>query len=555
MIKHLSSFLLKTSRSYRSIQTLSSLPQTLSFSTCSSNKTSSCSQTNQTASCSQTNQTSSCSQTTKTSPCQSASNAIPMKKTETGNSDFYIEQIFTGCLAEYSYYIDSEGEALVIDPIYDNSVYVELAAQRGSKIKYILETHFHADFVSGHIDLAKKTGAQIIFGPLSKAAFKFHLAKDLEVFKLGKAEIQVLHTPGHTLESSCFVLKDSKGVPHSVYTGDTLFLNEVGRPDLAANDILKPEDMAKKLYESIRNKLMALPDNVLVFPGHGAGSPCGKSIGAGDFSSIGEQKLSNYAMMKDLNKEEFIKIASSNLPRPLGYMGYDVSLNKGTQTLREIKEIMNSGKKNFAEFKALCQEKKNLVVLDTRDDISKGFLENSLNIGLNMTFSIFVGTLINNESPIFVISENNKKTEEAIIRLLRVGYDKIVGYLDGGFETWTKNNGGLYPLQTIDAEKFKEIYQSDKNAKILDIRNRVETDDGILSGAKLVPLRDIEHEILKGTFNALKNQKMFMHCRSGPRAIIAYSLFRKYGFQNVVNVLGGFNKMKELGFNIVKPSS
>jgi len=495
----------------------------------------------------------SCS-STKTTCSQSASNSIPIKKTEKGTSDFFVEQIFTGCLAEYSYYMDSEGEAIVIDPIYDHSIYLELAAQRGAKIKYVFETHFHADFVSGHLNLAKKTGAQIVFGPLAKANFPFYLSKDQETFKFGKAQLQVLHTPGHTFESSSFVLKDSNGIPHSVYTGDTLFLGEVGRPDLAANESVHPEDMAKMLYDSIRKKLMLLPDNVLVFPGHGAGSPCGKSIGIGDFSTIGEQKVSNYAMMKDLKKEDFVKIASSNLARPLGYMGHDVSLNKGNKKLREVEEIMRNGKKSYQEFQNMLKENKKLVILDTREDISKGLLKNTMNIGLNTTFSIYVGTMIDNEAPLFVVAENQAKTEESIIRLLRVGYDKIVGYLDGGVETWVKNNGGLYNLKTIEAEKFKEIYEKGSHAVFLDIRNRAEWEDGILKGAKLLPMRDIEEELEKGKLNHLKKENIFMYCRTGPRAITTYTLFDKYGFCNVVNILGGYTKMKELGFNFVKPT-
>jgi len=348
-------------------------------------------------------------------------------------------------------------------------------------------------------------------------------------------------------------LKDSKGAPHSIYTGDTLFLNEVGRPDLAANETIHPEDMAKMLYDSIRNKIMNLPDEVIVFPGHGAGSPCGKKIGAGDFSTIGEQKLSNYALMKDLNKDDFVKIASSNLPRPLGYMLHDVGLNKGTKKLRELVDILQKEKKNFKEFQQLVENQKNLVVLDSRNDVStKGFLKNTLNIPLDTTFSIYAGTLIPTDAPIFVIAGCNATTEQTILRLLRVGYDNIVGYLDGGYETWVKNDGGMYDLHAIEAEKFKEIYEKDKNTIVLDIRNRPEWEDGVLEGAKLLPLRDIEQEILNGNLDNLKNQKIYMHCRSGPRAIIAYSLLKRYGFNNVENILGGYNRMKELGFKMVK---
>lgn len=492
-----------------------------------------------------------------TSPCGakpcSASNAIPIRKTEKGTTEFYVEQIFTGCLAEYSYYLDSEGEAVVIDPIYDHNVYLEMAAQRGAKIKYVFETHFHADFVSGHIDLAKKTGAQIVFGPFAKADFQFHLAKDQEVFKFGKAQLQVLHTPGHTLESSCFLLSDSTGKPHSLYTGDTLFLGEVGRPDLAAHDTIKPEDMAKMLYESIRGKIMPLPDDVLIFPGHGAGSPCGKSIGVGDYSTIGEQKVANYAMVKDLKKDDFVKIASSNLPRPLGYMGHDVSLNKGKKKLREVDEIMKNSRRSYQELQDMMKNMKDLVVLDTREDISKGLLKNTMNISLGTTFSIYAGTMISTESPIFVISECEAKTEESIIRLLRVGYDKIVGYLEGGVQTWVKNNGGVYPLKTIPAEKFKEIYEKGaEKSVILDIRNRPEMDDGHLKNAQWVPMRDLEEQLTQGKLDALKNKTVYMHCRTGPRAITATSLFHKHGFENIVNILGGFNRMKELGFTFVK---
>ena len=572
MLQKLSSVILKTSKIYRSHLILSSLSSKSSAffsspcsskssksSTCDSTKPSTCNSTKP-SSCESTKTTTSCG-STKTSPCgstktsctQSANAAIPQKKTEKGTSDFYVEQIFTGCLAEYSYYLDSEGEALVIDPIYDHNIYIEMAAKRGSKIKYIFETHFHADFVSGHMELAKKTGAKIVFGPLAKAEFDFLLAKDGEDFTFGKAQLQVFHTPGHTLESSSFLLKDSKGVPHSIYTGDTLFLNEVGRPDLAANEIIHPEDMAKMLYDSIRNKIMNLPDDVIVFPGHGAGSPCGKRIGAGDFSTIGEQKVSNYAMMKDLIKDDFVKIASSNLPRPLGYMTYDVGLNKGTKKLRQLEDIIKKEKKSFKEFQQLVEKsQKNLVVLDSRNDAPiKGYLKNTLNIPLETTFSIYAGTLIKTDAPIFLIAENNAKTEESIIRLLRVGYDNIVGYLEGGYETWVKNDGGLYDLQTIEADKFKEIYEKDKNTFVLDIRNKTEWEDGVLEGAKLLPLRDLEHEILSGHLDSLKNQKIFMHCRSGPRAIIAFSMLKKNGFNKVANILGGFNRMKELGVKTV----
>lgn len=501
-----------------------------------------------------------CSSSTQTTcssvqtPCSKASNSIPTKKTEKGTAEFFVEQIFTGCLAEYSYYIDSEGEAAIIDPIYDINIYLELASQRGAKIKYIFETHFHADFVSGHIDLAKKTGATIVFGPLAKANIKFYLAKDQEVFKLGKAQIQLLHTPGHTLESSSLVLKDSNGVPHSIYTGDTLFLNEVGRPDLAANDTLHPEDMAKMLYDSIRNKIISLPDNVIIFPGHGAGSPCGKSIGQGDFATIGEQKLTNYAMVKDLSKEDFVKIASSNLPRPLGYMAHDVSMNKGGKQMRELEEIMKTCKKSYEECQKMLKNDPKIILLDSRDDISKGFLYDSYNVPLSTTFSIYVGTMLDSQSPLFVVSENDEKTKETIIRLLRVGYDNIVGYLEGGFETWLKNDGVLFPFQFIEAEKFKEVYENkDKNDVILDIRNKAEWEDGVLEGAVLVALRDLESEINLGHFEKYRNKKIFMHCRSGPRALTAYTLFKKYGYGNITNIIGGYNRMKELGFKMVKP--
>lgn len=459
----------------------------------------------------------------------------------------------TGCLAQYSYFVESKGEALIIDPIYEPDIYLNLLKIRKSKLKYILETHFHADFVSGHFPLAKETKAMIVFGPNENPALNIYKAQDKEYLPLGNINIEVLHTPGHTLESCCFLLRDSKGDPHSVFTGDTLFLNEVGRPDLACNAEIKPSDLATMLFQSIKYHIEPLPDNVILYPGHGAGSPCGKSIGKGDHSTIGEQRKTNFALDPNIKLEEFISLATSDLPKPLVYMPHDVAANKGEKALASEKEILQKFKKNYAQFKDLIDNNPEAFLLDTREQISNGIVKGATHISFNSTLSIFVGTLVRPEQKILLVCENDEITKQTITRLLRIGYDNILGYLQGGISTWLKSKGAMTPMKIAQGEEFKRLLEEKKSDfTIMDIRNNHEWDAGHLENAKHVQLRDLKEKILNRELDELKEKKIYVHCRGGPRGLAGQSIFLANGFNDVTSIAGGLIKLIELGVPTIK---
>lgn len=457
----------------------------------------------------------------------------------------YVQQLYTSCLAEAAYYIESNGEAAIIDPLRETEPYIQLAKERGATIKYVFETHFHADFVSGHIDLAKKTGAKIIYGPSAKAEYDITVAKDEQLFPLGNLKIQVLHTPGHTLESSCFLLYDDHNVPYACFTGDTLFVGDVGRPDLAVKSDLSREDLAGLLYESIQKKIKTLPDDVIVYPGHGAGSACGKNIGAETWSTIGMQKKLNYAM-QPMSKEEFIHVVTDGLTEPPKYFFVDAAINK--KGYEPIDEVMkrNVQKLSLEEFEIIVDN--GVTILDARqaEVFEKGFIPNSVNIGLNGQYAVWVGSLIDSKEPLVLVTEEGNE-EEAILRLARVGYENVKGYLKGGFKAWKDSGRKVDQIEVMHPITFEKQYTPDEH--VIDVRNEGEWVSGVIDGAQLIPLTRLNREL--GILD--KNQKYYVHCAGGYRSMMACSILRKNGFQKVVNITGGINLLKETNYNLVVP--
>jgi hydroxyacylglutathione hydrolase len=450
-----------------------------------------------------------------------------------------IEQLYTGCLAEAAYYIESDGEVAIIDPLRETEPYLELVKKNNGKIKYILETHFHADFVSGHVDLAKKSGATIVYGPNANPDFNFHSAKDGEVLKIGKITITVLHTPGHTLESVTYLLKDENGKPVCIFTGDTLFIGDVGRPDLAIKSDLTKEDLAGMLFDSLRNKIMPLPDDILVYPAHGAGSSCGKNMSKETFSTLGEQKKTNYAL-QNISHEAFIKeLTTGILPAPQ-YFAKNAMLNKSGYD--SIDDVMQRGNKEFSleEFEKAVAD--GALILDTRSKevFSKGFIPGSIFIGLDGQFAIWVGALITDlKQKIILITETGKE-EEAVLRLARVGYDNCIGYLRGGFKTWADAGKSIDKIDSVTAEELAKL-KIEKNVKIVDSRKPSEFEAEHVNDAILYPL-----DFINDHLNDLdKKETTYLHCRSGYRSVIAISILKKNGYQNMVDVLGGFAEMEK----------
>lgn len=455
----------------------------------------------------------------------------------------YIEQLYTGCLSEAAYYIESEGEAAIIDPLRDIDEYLHLSNERKTKIKYIFETHFHADFVSGHIDLGKVTGAPIVYGPNTETKFPVHVAKDGEKFSIGKITIEVLHTPGHTLESSCYLLKDENGKDHCVFTGDTLFVGDVGRPDLAQKGAdLTMEDLAGMMYDSIHNKLFPLADDVIVYPAHGAGSACGKSLGKETFSTIGEQKKHNYAL-ESKTKEEFIQKVSEGISAPPQYFPINAQINK--EGYESLDEVLEQGMKGFSakDFKKLIND--DMILLDTRAETEfvKGFVPGSINIGLNGRFAEWAGSLLPFDKPILLVTEVGKE-KETIIRLARVGFEKIDGHLAGGFEEWRKAGEKVDMIVEVEADELLIDKQFDENLIVLDVRKENEFAEGHLAGAMNLPLSEM---IDPGTMaNIEDGHNLYVHCAGGYRSVIACSLLKRQGIHNLRNITGGWNAIKQL---------
>ncbi len=451
-----------------------------------------------------------------------------------------IEQIYTGCLAQGAYYIESEGEVAIIDPLREVQPYVEKAASEGAKIKYIFETHFHADFVSGHVTLAEKTGAPIIYGPNANPTYKAHIATDGEVFKLGKITITALHTPGHTMESTSYLLKDEHGKDHALFSGDTLFLGDVGRPDLAQKAAsMTQEQLAATLYHSLRNKIMPLADDVIVYPAHGAGSACGKNLSKETVGTIGDQKATNYALRADMTEAEFVKEVTDGLLPPPAYFPLNVKLNK--EGYENVEKIISENKAlNPKEFQALAEDS-GALVLDVRSipEFVGGHIPGSIFIGLDGQFAPWVGALITDiQQPILIITPEGRE-EETIIRLSRVGYDNSIGYLAGGFDAWKKAGMEYDTVQQVTAEEFASKMKQEP-LPVFDVRKPGEYEASHLEDVNHTPLDFLNDHLAEFP----SNQPFYIHCAGGYRSLIAASILKARGYHNMIDVAGGFGAIK-----------
>ena len=454
----------------------------------------------------------------------------------------FVEQLYTGCLSEAAYYIESDGEAAIIDPLRDIDDYLEIASQRKTTIKYIFETHFHADFVSGHLDLSKVTGATIVYGPGTQTKFPVHIARDGEVFKIGALTVEVLHTPGHTLESSCYLLKDEHGNDHCIFTGDTLFVGDVGRPDLAQKgEEITMEDLAGMMYESLQKKIMPLADEVIVYPAHGPGSSCGKNLGPNTFSTIGEEKKSNYALQQK-TKQDFIKAVTDGLAAPPQYFPINARINK--EGYDSLDEVVAKGMKalSIEEFKTMMNE---AVILDTRkaNVFTHGFVPGSVSIGLEGRFAEWAGSLLSFDQKIILVTDAGKE-KETVVRLARVGFDKIAGFLKGGFEAWKNAGEEIDLVIDVEPDELMMDLPFDEKLVVLDVRKPTEFAAGHLDGAVNLPLNEMLDPGTMANIDDLHN--VYVHCAGGYRSIIASSLLKKQGIHNIRNVLGGWNKIKQL---------
>lgn len=450
-----------------------------------------------------------------------------------------VKQLYTGCLSEAAYFISSEGEAAVIDPLRDTDVYLQMAAEKGVKIKYIFETHFHADFVSGHIDLSKKTGAPIIYGPNTNAAFKIHMATDGEEFTIGKVKIKAVHTPGHTLESTCYLLSDEAGAPYCIFTGDTLFVGDVGRPDLFSGNLSK-EELAGMMYESLTNKIKPLNDNIIVYPAHGPGSSCGKNLGPDTFSTIGAQKASNYAL-QDMTKEEFVKAVTTGLNAPPAYFPLNARINK--EGYESLDDVYSKGLHalSVAEFKQKVNDE--VWILDTRPAtiFTQGFVPGSISIGLDGRFAEWAGTMLPLKQALVLVTEPGKE-KESVTRLARVGIDNIHGYLDGGYEAWVAAGEQIDMIIDIEADELAMDMPHDNMLEVIDVRKPGEFEAGHVKGAQNIPLDTMRDPVNIAVIEDDRN--LYVHCAGGYRSVIAASLLKREGYHNLRNVLGGYAKMK-----------
>lgn len=457
-----------------------------------------------------------------------------------------VEQIYTGCLAHGAYYIESNGEAAIVDPLREVQPYIDMAERRGAKIKYILETHFHADFVSGHMDLAKKTGAAIVYGPTTmETGFEKMVAEDGQILELGDVKIKVLHTPGHTTESSCYLLIDEDGKENSIFTGDTLFIGDVGRPDLAQKVIaeLTQDKLAGYLFDSLRNKIMPLADDIIVYPGHGAGSACGKMMSDETSDTLGHQKKTNYALNPELSKDEFKKVLLEGLTPPPGYFPQNVLLNiKGYESLDKVMERGEHGL-SPREFEAAANEI-DALLLDTRkaQDFAKEFVPNSINIGIDGSFATWVGTLVPSVEQEILLIVDEDRLEEVITRLSRVGYDKVLGYLKGGIEAWKEAGYETDSITSIQPEELAAKHKTG-DINILDVRKRSEYDSEHVKDAVNAPLDYINDSMTKID----KNKEYYVHCQGGYRSMTFVSTLRARGYNNLIDVAKGFKGVKETG--------
>lgn len=464
----------------------------------------------------------------------------------------FVKQLYTGCLSESAYYLESEGEAAIIDPLRDVDTYVELARERNATIKYIFETHFHADFVSGHLDLQKATGAPIVFGPNTETSFPIHLAKDGEKFRLGNLTIEVLHTPGHTLESTCYLLYNEKNEAHAIFTGDTLFVGDVGRPDLSSGN-LDSNQLASLLYDSLQNKIIPLPDHILVYPAHGAGSSCGKNLGPETFSTIGEQKQTNYALQPQ-TREDFVKAVTDGLAAPPQYFQINARINK--EGYDSLEQVLNKGLTPLSidAFNELVKQS-DVTLLDTRKatDFTKEFIPNSISIGLEGRFAEWAGSLLPFDKPIVLVTEPGKE-EESVIRLARVGFSDIRGYLDGGVEAWKKAGLPFDLIVDIEADELAMDMPYDPHLVVVDVRAETEFGDGHVRGAMNIPLNELTDP--GSMANIDEHHNLYIHCGSGYRSVTAASLMKRQGIHNLRNVLGGWKAIsQQKGIETVKENS
>lgn len=450
-----------------------------------------------------------------------------------------IEQIYTGCLSEAAYYIESEGESVIIDPLREVEPYIEKSKENNSQIKYILETHFHADFVSGHVELAKKTGATIVFGPHAKTEFKFKQVEDGEIISVGKIKIKAIHTPGHTIESTCYLLFDEKGKERALFSGDTLFIGDVGRPDLAVKTNLTKEDLAGHLFDSLRNKILPLNNDIIVYPAHGAGSACGKNISKETFDLLGNQKEINYALNKNLTKEDFIREVLDGIIPPPQYFPKNVKLNK-TIINKTLEEIIITGSKPLSIEDFDNEVKNGALILDVRHqkDFVKGFIPGSWFIGIDGGFAPWVGSLIKDINQKIIIVCPEGREEEVVTRLARVGYDNAVGYLKGSFFSWEKTGR---KIDTIIQETALELEaKNKKEINILDVRKSTEYNVEHIESAKNKPLNDLFNHYKEID----KEKKYHIHCAGGYRSVIYISILKSKGYKNLIDVIGGYAAIK-----------
>jgi len=452
----------------------------------------------------------------------------------------FIKQLYTACLSEAAYYIESEGEAAVIDPLRDIEVYVELARERNAIIKYIFETHFHADFVSGHLDLAKATNAPIIYGPQTETAFEATVAGDGQIFSIGKLQLKVLHTPGHTIESTCYLLKNEDGKDYAIFTGDTLFAGDVGRPDLVTGETTK-EEMAGMLYESIQAKLIPLEDDVIVYPAHGPGSSCGKNIGTATQSTIGEQKQTNEALQQT-SKEAFVQMVTEDLPVAPNYFPINAKINK--EGYESMDTVLENGLTALSVEEFKQQMKEDLIVLDTRaaHTFTHGFIPGSIFIGLDGKFAEWAGSILPFDKSILLVTEPGKE-KETVIRLARVGFSKIAGYLQGGFEAWQQAGEKTDLVIDVEPDELAMDIPFDERLIVVDVRKEVEFADGHIKDAVNIPLSNMRDPASMANIEDTDN--LYLHCGSGYRSTIAASLLKRQGIHNLRNVLGGWEKIKD----------
>lgn len=449
-----------------------------------------------------------------------------------------VEQIYTKCLSQGSYYIESNNEVAIIDPLREADIYISKAKTSNSKIKFIFETHIHADFISGHLNLAKKSGAEIVYGPKTETSFENIVAKDYQEFKIGDITIVAIHTPGHTIESTTYLLKDSSGKDHAIFTGDTLFLGDVGRPDLSQNSSMSNRDLASMLFDSLRNKIMTLSDDVIIYPGHGEGSSCGKDLSSETIGTLGDQKRTNYALRENMTKDEFIKEVLDGLLDPPKYFPDNVMLNK--EGYDESDEIINRSFNSLTANEVDNMLKEKLTILDVRgvEDFSSSHIPGSIFIGLDGRFAPWVGEILEDVSKKLILVTPEGREKEAIIRLSRVGFDNVIGYLEGGINSWIKNGGKISKVLNESASKFSTV---DNNKDILDVRSKNEHKSESLLNSLNIPLIDLSKSIDRVSFE----KTFYVHCKGGYRSMIAASILLANGISNFSNVPGGYEKIKK----------